>query len=205
MKQPSKKSTSRKEEAATHGGEASHHPLGPAWGDPGRTCGDCAWSRPVADRAPLVMCAAAGDQEVAARSRSCIAFQFPLDCFSCAACCGPAFDAVEADDDEPVLVRHPHLFTKQFGRHQIQRTTEGTCPALDRSCNACQIYADRPLSCRDFTVGSTNCIFARRRVGLDPSWESMRTSHQSTCEGPPQGAKGRYSPSPGPIPPEDTP
>ena len=194
-----------KEGATTDPRAAPHHPLGPAWGDPAQTCGDCAWSGPAADGAPGVVCAAAGDLAVPARTRSCIAFQEPLDCFSCAACCGSAFDAVEADEGEPVLALHPHLFTKQFGRDQLLRTTEGFCPALDRSCNSCRIYSDRPQSCRDFTVGSSNCIFARRRVGLDPPWESLRSCDPSGEEGSPRKAKGRYSPVSGPIPSEDTP
>jgi Fe-S-cluster containining protein len=30
----------------------------------------------------------------------------------------------------------------------------------------CTIYDDRPRTCRDFTLGSTHCLTARRRVGL---------------------------------------
>lgn len=30
----------------------------------------------------------------------------------------------------------------------------------------CSIYGDRPQTCRDFTLGSANCLDARRRVGL---------------------------------------
>jgi len=31
---------------------------------------------------------------------------------------------------------------------------------------ACVVYADRPKTCRDFTLGSEHCLTARRRVGL---------------------------------------
>ena len=31
---------------------------------------------------------------------------------------------------------------------------------------SCVVYGDRPRTCRDFTLGSGNCLDARRRVGL---------------------------------------
>jgi Fe-S-cluster containining protein len=30
----------------------------------------------------------------------------------------------------------------------------------------CAIYEGRPKTCRDFTLGSENCLAARRKVGL---------------------------------------
>jgi Fe-S-cluster containining protein len=30
----------------------------------------------------------------------------------------------------------------------------------------CRVYSERPVSCRDFELGSENCVEARARVGI---------------------------------------
>jgi len=55
------------------------------------------------------------------------------------------------------------------GRHQVPRPPSNPCSMLGPG-NLCQIYADRPRCCREFTRHSGNCIFARRRVGKSPTW-----------------------------------
>lgn len=146
------------------------HPLGVPWGQPGTTCGGCGWAQPDEDQPGTLRCAASGGRVVTGAWGGCCVHEPALDCFSCAACCGPAFDAVEVQPEDPVLGLHPSLMTEVFGRPQVRRTASNHCAALDRSDNHCRIYAERPQCCRDFTRASENCAFARRRVGRSPPW-----------------------------------
>ncbi len=92
-----------------------------------------------------------------------------LDCLACAACCGPAYDAVELRRGD---VRHPDLVIVKDGRAQIARTATNFCAALGDG-NRCAIYADRPRCCRDFEKGGANCLDARRRSGKSPRWSEL--------------------------------
>jgi Fe-S-cluster containining protein len=87
-----------------------------------------------------------------------------LDCLNCAACCGPAFDAVEVSPTDPVRQRAPEWIVRRDGRFQVPRTPDNHCACLQAD-NRCRIYDLRPRCCRDFTQGSANCLFARRRSG----------------------------------------
>jgi len=49
------------------------------------------------------------------------------------------------------------------GRKPLRRLAGGGIP---REAYVCDICEDRPRTCRDFDRGSTNCLDARRRVGL---------------------------------------
>lgn len=93
-----------------------------------------------------------------------------LDCLACAACCGPAYDAVELRRGD---VRHPDFVIVKDGRAQIARTATNFCSALGEG-NLCAIYAERPRCCRDFEKGGWNCLDARRRSGKSPRWPSER-------------------------------
>ena len=93
------------------------------------------------------------------------------DCLQCGACCREAFDAVPVERTSVLHLTRPEW---------IRRDIDGFGPYLPRPggrCVAlagegppwlCSTYADRPRSCRDFTVNSGNCLEARRRVGLSP-------------------------------------
>jgi Fe-S-cluster containining protein len=41
------------------------------------------------------------------------------------------------------------------------RLSDGWCAALNRNTMACTIYAQRPLICREFAMGSPECIAER--------------------------------------------
>ncbi len=65
------------------------------------------------------------------------------------------------------MKRHPRLIVHRDTYVELAR--EGTrCAALAVAGHhySCEIYADRPRTCRDFTRESANCLDARRRVGL---------------------------------------
>ncbi len=146
---------------------AGHAPVAEYFPDHG--CTDCAWffsdgahhhcqhvpDAPLPDAAP-----ACRRWEAAAE----------LDCLTCGACCREAYDAVEVAEAEAVNHRHPELVITDGNRRKLRRTGP-RCAALSGGHNAhetyaCSIYPDRPQTCHDFTLGSENCLDARKRVGL---------------------------------------
>ena len=142
------------------------HESGVARASVAAQCGGCAW------RSPGGSCRAAERRlRVAVVDAACARFVSALDCRSCAACCGPAFDCVDVGPREPFARRHRELLACDVeGRLSLRRdgAAVGRCPSLDgEGPYACRHYDERPRSCRDFTVGSANCALARRRVGLD--------------------------------------
>lgn len=42
------------------------------------------------------------------------------------------------------------------------------CLQGDLGTFSCNVYPDRPKTCRDFELGGRNCVDARQRVGLTP-------------------------------------
>jgi hypothetical protein len=153
-----------------------HHPLGPPWGTERSTCGSCAWSRLAGPGPKVLRCVAAGGRRTDPDERGCSQWEADLDCLDCAACCGPAFDAVEISPRDPVRKLHPDRVVTIDGRHQIPRTASNHCSSLG-SGNRCQIYEDRPRCCREFERHSANCIFARRRVGKSGPWPLTPVPH----------------------------
>jgi Fe-S-cluster containining protein len=138
------------------------HPTGVAWGAENETCGTCAW-------ASGRRCRASG-KRIDPGWRACAMWEGALDCLACAACCGPAYDAVELRRGD---VRHPDFAIVKDGRAQIARTATNHCSALGEG-NLCAIYSERPRCCRDFEKGGWNCLDARRRSGKSPRWPSER-------------------------------
>lgn len=149
----------------------SLHPLGTPFGNPNERCQTCAWSRLAGPGPKVLRCVASGFKRVNPDWLACQSWEAALDCLACAACCGPAFDAVEVSQRDPVRRTQPSCIVRIDGRYQVARTSDNHCINLDRkNQNKCVIYADRPKCCRDFEQGSANCIFARRRLGLSPIW-----------------------------------
>lgn len=147
-------------------------------------CGDCAWATSNGpDGAPAagnVYCLQA-EVVVGMSDRACSRFEPPLSedaCATCGACCREAFDEVEVADDDalwkaPDDLRAAVTTTTSdtaSPRHALCRP-EGRCPLLGgdgagATPYRCTAYTWRPESCRDFALGSRNCLFARQRVGL---------------------------------------
>lgn len=148
------------------------HPLGLRLGPAHGRCGTCAWSA----TGPCLM--VSGEPAVSPADPACLHWEPRLtddDCADCGACCHRAFHLVPVEEDDPVVTRHPHLVTRDaapglgVGHFFIDRP-DGHCRALvaPRAPFRCSIYEDRPTSCRDFALGSANCLEARRRVGRSP-------------------------------------
>ena len=135
-----------------------------------RTCGDCAWQRLAGPGAPVPRCRQVEDARVDLAWPACERFEAPLDCLRCGACCREAFDTVEVAARDPFVKRHPDLLERADGRLVLRRV-DGRCPPLrgDGSTDApftCDVYADRPRTCRDFAKGGASCLEARRKLGL---------------------------------------
>lgn len=146
------------------------HPLGyPFLDDKKQTCATCFWSRLAGPGPKVLRCVPSGNKRVDVQWKACSFWQPEEDCLDCAACCGPAFDAVEVSVRDPVRKKYPQLIKRKEGRFCVPRREGNFCSQLGKG-NRCAIYSDRPQCCRDFTKSSGNCLFARQRVGRTGIW-----------------------------------
>ena len=67
-------------------------------------------------------------------------WQSDEDCLDCAACCGPAFDAVEVSVRDPVRKKYPQLIKRKDGRLCVPRREGNFCSQLGKG-NRCAIYS----------------------------------------------------------------
>jgi hypothetical protein len=146
---------------AGHAPVASYHP--------DHACADCAWSHRARG---TLRCRHAPNVRLPADAPACMRWEpaASMDCRSCGACCREAYDSVELTARDAVVKRHPELVIVCATHRKMQRNGD-RCAALAGGEGAldpytCTIYEDRPRACRDFTLGSANCLDARRRVGL---------------------------------------
>jgi Fe-S-cluster containining protein len=80
---------------------------------------------------------------------------------------------VEVGRRDPAVKKQPKYIVDRGKYLEVLRDGD-RCAALEggeRNGTAvaqfrCVIYDDRPKTCRDFTNGSSNCLIARRRVGM---------------------------------------
>lgn len=100
-----------------------------------------------------------------------------LDCLLCGACCRTGHDGrilVPAED----LVRWRRIGREDlvaqlqpghFGELAFATRPDGSCVHLGtpESENACAIYEVRGTTCREFEVGSRQCLEFRRDHGID--------------------------------------
>ena len=49
-----------------------------------------------------------------------------------------------------------------WGGQVMRRLADGWCAALDRDSMRCTIYERRPLICREFELGSEDCLEERK-------------------------------------------
>jgi Fe-S-cluster containining protein len=54
-----------------------------------------------------------------------------------------------------------YIKTDKWGSEVMLRLDDGWCAALDRDTHMCSIYEVRPLICREFEIGSVECIEER--------------------------------------------
>jgi len=61
------------------------------------------------------------------------------------------------DDDIPINLTEQD----RWGGWIMKRLDDGWCSALDRNTLLCTIYEHRPMICRDYQVGDSDCIKER--------------------------------------------
>lgn len=59
-------------------------------------------------------------------------------------------------------VPQEYLETDEWGGEVMARLDDGWCAALNRDNLMCNIYENRPWICREFEMGSEECITERR-------------------------------------------
>lgn len=145
------------------------HPTGLPAGGADATCGTCAWRY---EQRGVPRCRQA-DAKLDDTWRACERYEPALDCQTCGACCRAAYHSVEVSRRDPVVKAQP-AYVVDRGHYLELRRDRDRCAALHGGTIEngattryhCVIYDDRPRTCRDFTLGSVNCLTARRRVGL---------------------------------------
>jgi hypothetical protein len=145
----------------------------------GATCATCAYVRPPPDgrrpgswRCQRTAAPDGAGLVVDPAAAGCALHQAHLDCQTCGACCRHAYDLVPVGKSEPTVTLHPSLIVRRGKQCSILRDdARRRCAALagpDLGPYSCQIYDDRPSTCREFAAGTSSCLDARRRVG----WEA---------------------------------
>ena len=147
----------------------NRNPLSVEPGPVGAQCGGCRW-RVLGGPGPKVdRCLRHGRQRVSVEWPGCAAHTTQLDCLECGACCREAYHAVEVGPRDPFVRIHPERVTTVDGRLNVERR-DGVCACLAPIDGQwpCTVYNNRPRTCRDFTLGSANCVDARVRLGITP-------------------------------------
>lgn len=83
-----------------------------------------------------------------------------VSCSTCAACCCQLEVMLIGDTGVP----QRYIETDEWGGEVMRRLNDGWCIALDRDSMRCTIYAQRPLICREFELGATECLEERRGI-----------------------------------------
>lgn len=151
----------------------ARHPAGLLMGS-GGNCGSCAWAYGQRVRRCRRSHANASQRCVVKPNwPGCEAYEpsfSEAECQRCAACCREGYDVVELSRDDSVPHTNPTLVQLQ-GRRRVIPRPDGHCLALQSSGVeagrfACEIYQQRPRSCRELPVRGDACLLARRRVGI---------------------------------------
>ena len=80
-----------------------------------------------------------------------------VTCSNCKACCCRLEVMLFGDTGVPDKFIH----TDKWGSETMRRLSDGWCAALNRDTYQCSIYANRPLVCREFALGSDECLSER--------------------------------------------
>jgi hypothetical protein len=168
------------QEAARFGGEPdvlwrgvtappAPHPTGLPAGSAQASCAACAWRY---EQRGVARCRHT-NAKLDDRWPACERYEPALDCQTCGACCRAAYHSVEVQKRDQVVRKQPSFIVDRGTYLEIRRAGD-RCAALaggelegERTTRYhCVIYDDRPRTCREFALGSSHCLTARRRVGL---------------------------------------
>jgi Fe-S-cluster containining protein len=90
-----------------------------------------------------------------------------ISCATCEACCCRLEVMLMGDDDIP-----PELTQQdQWGGWVMARLDDGWCAAVDRNTWLCTIYGRRPLICREYQAGDSDCIEQRAQLPIKVRFE----------------------------------
>jgi Fe-S-cluster containining protein len=80
-----------------------------------------------------------------------------VSCSNCQACCCRLEVMIISDTGVP----ERHIAVDEWGSETMLRLSDGWCSAMDRETFMCTIYENRPWICREFEMGSPECIDER--------------------------------------------
>lgn len=80
-------------------------------------------------------------------------------CATCLACCCRLEVMLVTDTGVP----DRFIDIDEWGGQVMARLDDGWCAALDRNTLLCKIYEQRPLICREFEMGESECITERKQ------------------------------------------
>ncbi len=80
-----------------------------------------------------------------------------VSCSNCQACCCRLEVLLISETGVP----EEYISRDPYGGETMLRLAEGWCAALDRETFMCSIYENRPWICREFEMGSYECIEER--------------------------------------------
>ena len=80
-----------------------------------------------------------------------------VSCENCEACCCRLEVMLITETGVP----DKFIEIDEWGGRRMERLEDGWCAALDRNTMACTIYEKRPWICREFEMGSYECISER--------------------------------------------
>lgn len=83
-----------------------------------------------------------------------------VTCSTCRACCCRLEVMLISDTGVP----RKFIKTDAWGGEVMNRLADGWCAALDRETFLCSIYELRPWVCREFEMGSHECISERENT-----------------------------------------
>lgn len=81
-------------------------------------------------------------------------------CFNCRAYCCRLEVMLISDTGVP----EEYIATDQWGAESMLRLDDGWCAAIDRETFMCTIYETRPWICREFEMGSYECLQERIQI-----------------------------------------
>lgn len=81
-----------------------------------------------------------------------------VSCSTCAACCCRLEVMLLGDTGVPWRF----IDEDDWGGQVMRRLDDGWCAALDRDSMRCTIYDRRPMICREFELGSEDCLEERK-------------------------------------------
>ena len=83
-----------------------------------------------------------------------------VTCANCQACCCRLEVMIITDTGVP----EEHIAYDGWGGETMKRLDDGWCSAVDMETLMCTIYENRPWICREFEMGSFECIDQRKEV-----------------------------------------